>query len=206
MHKKLIMAFVVLAVFAIPPAASASPVLTNSTGVKVPVGEEIKWTNTGDYLGTGAAGLTWKCTTADFQFKVTENSGTSVKGEAAAGSTGLTGTGAGGDCTTSGFGDIAWTFNSKLCFSTVPKTDQIQVTGCGGNIVYTEKRTEIAPCKYSLPSMTGTFITGPPGATASFPEVQSFLVESSTLFCPSQDRMDLHFDLTTSTGETLLIS
>lgn len=203
MHKKLIMAFVALAAFVTPSAALASPVLTDSTWAKVPVGEELKGMNTGDILGTGAAGPAWKCTAIDLQFKVTENSGTSIRGEAAAGSVKLTGTGAGGDCT-SNSGDVRWTLNSKLCFATAEK-DQIQLTGCGGNLVYTKEITGIGPCKYSKGGMTGTFLTVFSDATVNITEQQFSRVESGP-FCPFLEHLDLHFDLVTSAGGTLAIS
>jgi hypothetical protein len=204
MHKKLILAFVALAVFITSPAALASPVLTSSPGVKVPVGEEIKWTNTGDYLGTGLEGNpSWKCTGVDLQFKLTENSGVSIRGEAAAGSAKLTGTGAGGDCT-SAAGNVAWTFNSALCFSTVAK-DQIQVTGCSGSIFYTLDTTGVGSCKYSMASMTGTFPTVFQDATVGLPNLQGSKVEGG-FFCPSKDNLDLHFDLVTSAGGTMTIA
>jgi hypothetical protein len=203
MHKKLIMTFVALAAFVTPPATLASPVLTDSAGVKLPVGEEVKWTNTGDYLGTKVEGYTWKCTGVDLQFKVTENSGASIRGEAAAGSAKLTGTGAGGDCT-SAAGDVAWTFNSALCFSMGGK-DQVQVTGCGSNIFYTLNTTGVGPCKYSMASMAGTFPTVFQDATVNLPNLQGSKVEGG-FFCPSKDNLDLHFDLVTSAGGTLVIS
>jgi hypothetical protein len=201
MYKQLIAACMViagLAAFVAVPVASASPVLTNG-GVAVLPGTEVTGKNTGVIKFTSA--FTVECTSADFTLKVTANSGTSIKGEIEKGKFTFSGTGAGGDCTSSqGAFTTAW---SKLCLETVAGTDNVKVTGCGANATFTTTFTGGLVCKYSTASFTGTFVTNS-DATLNFAS-QKFSREEG-LACPVETQLDMDFDLTTTAGGTLLIS
>jgi hypothetical protein len=198
MHKKLMMACMAIAAFAafvIAPAASASPVLT-SNNVPVPVGTSITGHNTGETLFTGAFNV--RCTTAHMTGTVTANSGTSIKGTIPVGSAVFTGTGANGDCT-SALGNVKVTVNSELCLETVTGSDTVKTTGCGGApVVFTLEVTGTGPCKYSTASVLGTYVTGE--ATILISE-QAAKKSEGGFFCPSEGKLDLHFDLYT-TGAT----
>jgi hypothetical protein len=205
MHKKLIMAcmaVVALAAFALPALASASPVLTDSAGKAVAVGTEITGKNVGNTLFTGAFNVT--CSTADLSGKVTENSGTSIKGEVPAGSASFTGTGTGGDCT-SALGNTKVTVNSALCLATTKIADQFEVTGCGANVTFTLEITGTGPCKYKAAKVLATFTTAPADAQVTVTE-QPAELEEGGFFCPSSGKLDMVFALTTKAGGTLTIS
>jgi len=209
MHKKLMLACMAIAAFAafvIAPAASASPVLTEPsvTPETVPVGASIKGTNTGDTFFTIAKDSTKvDCTHAEFKGTVTKNSAGQIKGEIPLGGSSFSGTGANGDCT-SPLGDIAPSVTSKLCLETVEGTDSVKVTGCGANVSFSLKVTNVTTCKYSVASVTGTFVTGA-DATVNVSEGEAALAEPN-VFCPSKGWLDMDFDLTTTDGTTLNVS
>src|SRR3954453_3897564 len=103
MHRRLItvcVAITAFATFVVVPAASASPVLTES-GVAVAVGSEVKGSSTGAFRFEGSAGYTTECSTPTPAAKITINSGTQIKLEAGAGGFTTSGTGTSGDCTAS---------------------------------------------------------------------------------------------------------
>lgn len=204
MHKKLIMACAAVAAFAafvVAPVASASPVLTES-GVAVPVGAEVKGTNTGTFRFEGSGQYTIDCSTANLAAKVTGNSGTQIKLEAGAGGFTTSGTGTAGDCTANwGPTTLTW---SKMCFETLAKTDSVSITGCGAGMTLTTNYTGVASCQFSAANVTGSFITNA-DATISMNSLTVKLVEGGIL-CPAEVRFSLDFDLTTPNGTTLSIS
>ena len=203
MHKKLMLACMAIAAFAafvVAPAASASPVLTDSGGT-LPVGASITGTTTGEAIFSG--GFNVKCH-GHLTGNVTENSGTKIKGEVPAGKAIFTGTGAGGDCT-SALGDTAVTVTSALCMETVKGTDTVAVTGCGANITFDLNVTGALTCKYSTASVTGTFITGA-DATVNLNAQPASEEEPRQFFCPDNGSLTMDFDLTTTDGTTISVS
>jgi hypothetical protein len=189
-----------LALFVVP-AASASPVLTEK-GVAVAVGASFKATNTGSVKMT-AAGLEMQCSHAELVGTITSNPGSNFKGEIPVGGAKFTGTGPVSDCTAA-VGPLRMTMNSKLCFESVIPTDTVVFTGCGGPITFTLNETGIAQCKYRASGLTATFVTGA-DFTFNFAE-QPVETEEAGFPCPATGKLDMHFDVTTTGGETLLIS
>jgi hypothetical protein len=206
MHKKLIMPFMAVAAFAafvVAPAASASPALT-SEGKTVPVGTSIVWLHTGQPTITGSVQIT--CSELRLASVITVNNGTQIKGEVPVGSAKYSGTGTGGDCTSNLFASpAAVTVNSKLCFETVSKTDNIAITGCGANISFTINITGSGPCKYSSAKNTATFRTGDEDATFTVLDQVDTEVEGG-FFCPSSVKTDYDLDAVTTDGTTVTIS
>jgi hypothetical protein len=203
MHKKLMMACMAIAAFAafvIAPAASASPVATQG-GVALKAGTAIVGTNTGNTVFSGS-GLTIECSKAVLTGTLTENSGTSIKGEIKAGNAKFNGTGTSEDCT-SNLGSASATVNSALCLATVSKTDNVSVTGCSGAVVFSLSVTGTGICKYSSATVTGTFVTNA-DATVKLTNQAANKVEGG-IFCPSTGVLNMDFDLTAG-GNTILVS
>ncbi len=205
MHKKLMLACMAVAAFAafvIAPAASASPALTEG-GSALAVGSSIKWTNTAPINFTFEEERTFfECTHTEFKGTLTKNNGSQIKGEIPVGGSSFSGTGFGGDCT-SPLGGVSLSVTSKLCWETVVGTDNVKVTGCGGNIKFSFNVTGITTCKYLTSSISGTFKTNE-DATVNWSD-QPAVLESSVV-CPSELWLDVSFDLTTTDGTTLSIS
>jgi hypothetical protein len=201
MHKKLMMACMAIAAFAafvIAPAASASPVLTDS-GVPVPVGTSVEGHSTGI---TKFTGFGVECTTGNLKGTVTANTGTTIAGEVAAGAATFTGTGTNGDCT-SPLGSIGVKLVSKLCFDTVSKTDNVTITGCGANpITFTLTITGSVPCSYKAATVTGTFVTNGPATINISEQEATGEGEGNSFICPTSGKLDMDFDLYT-TGRTV---
>ncbi len=205
MRKKLVImcaAIAALAAFVVAPAASASPALT-SEGKSVAVGTTVKGSNTGVFkFQSSAGGYTIECSSVSLDATITGNSGNKIQLESAVGGFVTSGTGPSGDCTASwGPAKLAW---GKMCFATIEKTDNVSVTGCGGNLTLTTNITGTADCLYAAASGTGTFTTGADAkiTVSSLPEV----LQESSFFCPTEVKFSMVFDLTTATGGTLLIS
>lgn len=202
MQKKLIMACAAIAAFAafvVAPVASASPVLTD-TGKAVPVGTEIIGSDPGNVL-LFTSPYAPICSTFAFNFIVTTNSGTKIKLELPVGKSSFSGTGAGGDCTSS-LGAFSFGWNSKLCLETAEK-DTVAVTGCGQNATFTTNITSGPICKYHASSFVGTFATN---SDATFTFTNQPFVREENVLCPMQTSLDMAIDLTTTAGETLFIS
>jgi len=204
MRMKLIIACAtttVCAAFVTAPIVSASPVLTDE-GKAVAVGTEVKGKNLGTFDFSGSGGYTISCSTVDVAAKVTANTGTQIQLEAAGGFA-ATGTGIGGDCTANwGPSTLTW---SKICFATVPKTDNVNVTGCGGEIILTTNITSTALCKYTAASWTGTFATNA-DPTFNMGSMPVKMAEGNSFFCPSEVTFNLDLEWTTPSGATLFIS
>lgn len=207
MSKKLVtglLALVAFTVLALPADASASPALTDSEGKAVAVGTELTGKSVGEIIFRDAS-ANFTCSRVDLSIKVTENSGTSIKGEVPAGSTSFTGTGASGDCT-SPLGDVGVTMNSKLCLVSTKTADQIEVTGCGTNLTLSRAITGSVTCKYETSHFLATLTTAPNDAEIRVSE-QAIKGESTNSFvCPSESKLDVWFALTTKAGGTLTVS
>jgi hypothetical protein len=203
MHKKLMMACMAIAAFAafvIAPAASASPVLTNSGGGATAVGTEITGKNVGNTTFTGAFNVV--CSSADLTGKLTKNASNVIEGEIPVGSSTFTGTGTSSDCT-SALGSTGVTVNTKLCL-VAKGGDVATVTGCGANLAFTLTITGTGPCKYSTASVSGTHNTNK-DAEITIVKQPANLVEGG-FFCPGTGELDMVFALTTKAGGTLTIS
>jgi hypothetical protein len=202
MHKKLIMACMAIAAFVIAPAASASPVLTDN-GVTVPVGTSVEAHSTGIVKFTGFG---VECTTGNLKGTVTANTGTTITVEVPEGGAVFSGTGEGGDCT-SPLGSVKLKLNSKLCFDTIAKTDNLTFTGCGSNpITFTVTITGSGgvPCSYKAATVTGTFLTNS-GATINVSEQGATGEgEGNSFICPASGKLDMDFDLYTTGRATQL--
>lgn len=204
MRRKLIVACAAIAAsvaFMTAAVATASPVLTES-GVAVPVGAEVKGSNTGTFRFEGSGGYNIACSTASLAAKVTGNSGSQIKLEAGAGGFTTSGTGTSGDCTANwGPTTLTW---SKMCFETLAKTDSVSITGCGAGMTLETNYTGVATCQYTAANLTGSFITNA-DATISMNSLTVKLLEGGIL-CPAEVRFSLDFDLATPNGTTLFIS
>jgi hypothetical protein len=204
--RKLITACMALAAFlafaVMPSVASASPELTDSAGKTVAVGTGLTGKNVGNTTFTG--GFNVVCSSAHLEGEVTENSGSSVKGEVPAGKAVFTGTGTEGDCT-SALGSVKVTVNSALCLSSTKVADQLEVTGCGANVTFTLAVTSGPTCKYSTPSVLGTFTTAPKDLQVTVSEQEATREEGGFL-CPASGKLDMVFDLTTTAGGTVTAS
>ena len=203
MHKKLMMACMAIAAFAafvIAPAASASPVLTDSAGT-VASGAEVTGTLRAGTNAVFTGSVTVTCSKAVLSGKVTTNSGSSVKGEIPVGSASFTGTsGTGTECSSNLFGaPVVVTVNSKLCLETVAGTHTVKTTGCSGaKVAFTLNLTGNGPCKYETEKVTGTYETGVPGLVVS--KQPASKVEGG-VFCPSTGELDMTFDLYTTKAD-----
>jgi hypothetical protein len=204
MRKKLATAcaaIAALAAFVVVPVVSASPVLT-SEGKAVAVGTEIAGKSTGEVKLTGSSPVI--CSSASFTMKLTSNTGTQFKGEIAGGELLASGTGTGGDCT-SALGAVNWLWN-RLCVETVIGTDNFRLNGCGlsSAATFTTGLTGSGTCKYSSASITSSFLTNADAALNI--TGQPVALEEGGIFCPSSQTLDMNFDLTTTSGGTLLVS
>lgn len=197
MKSKLIMACMAVAAFAafvVPAVASASPVLTAPTGTAAPVGTGIVGTNTGlgNWVFKGSLGNV-ECETVSLTGNVTENSGTSIKGDITSASF----SNAGSDCS-SVLGPVKVTTNVgngiPWCLSANSKmlADEFQVRGNSCNlasrsITFVLDFTEGPTCYYDRTAVvSGKFTTHPEDAVLSFSEVEWTLEkgENETIFKP----------------------
>jgi hypothetical protein len=199
MFKKLIlagMAIAAFAAFAVAPAASASPVLTEK-GVAVAANSLVTFTSTETPTFTGAFNVT--CTKGTITAKVTKNSGTKIEGTALAANVQYSGTGTGGDCT-SALGSTRVIVNSELCL-TSEASDTFVINGCEAKPVeFTLEVTGTGPCKYSTSAIKGTFTTNATPATVKVTEQEAKKIEGG-FFCPSSGKLDQDFDLYTDNAE-----
>jgi len=201
MQKKLFVACATLAAltaFSVTPTASASPVLTES-GTAVAVGSSITAKNTGNIFFT-VGEMTLACENLDIKGTVLTNSGITLQSKEG---TSFTGTGAGGDCTSS-ISPFRVIMTSQLCFQAEAFGDKVVATGCGSEIKFTLEFTSLGGCKYRTVSFPGTYATNA-DATFTF-STQPYLKAEGGIFCPGNGQLDMDLDLTTTDGTTLLIS
>jgi hypothetical protein len=231
MSKKLIttcMALVAFAAFALPASALAtSPVLTTAAGTPLAEGSGLKATNIGNTLFKGSFGEV-TCSTATLEGTLTKNK---MNGEAIEGTINtahFTGTGEGGDCTSS-LGDVkvttAGTFNgTPWCMKALPgSAHELQIRGGACNsatrsITYVLHFTNIPfigprTCAYERTTLTGpvkgTYVTAPEDAKGTVPSGagSEFKLEANQpAACPANGSLQMEFELKTSTGGTLTIS
>jgi len=199
MRKKLMiacMAITAFTAFVIAPAASASPVLTES-GSGLAVGSSVTAKNVGVTHFTGGWGL--GCSKVHLQGTVTQNSGTTVKEEIPAGSATFTNA-EGGPCE-SALGLVTVKVTSKMCMETRPG-DQLFVTGCGAPVTFDLTVPGFSSCKYEATSFQGTFSTGVTPAPVTV--FQQIAVEEfpGSFFCPDEGAIDLTLAFYTTGGTT----
>jgi hypothetical protein len=203
MHKKPTMACIALVaimVFVVAPTASASPALTDNE-LLLPPGTSMQTRSTGEFKVEGAFSVS--CTNTVLNGTLTGNTGTKIKDEVPVGSASFTGTGTGGDCT-SALGATKVTVNSKLCMETVTSTDNVVITGCGGNVTFTLEVTGTGACKYSTASITGTFKTNA-AATVNVAK-QPAKKEEGGFFCPAEGALSVDWDWYTTSIIPVIIS
>ncbi|HWN73722.1 MAG TPA: hypothetical protein VNN15_07950 [Solirubrobacterales bacterium] len=203
MQNKLVascIAVAALAAFA-ASAASASPVLTEN-GVAIPAGASVTAANTGVIKFTDRE-ITEECTTLLWTGTVLQNTGTKIQLEFPKG-LGFGGTGTFAPCT-SPKGEFSWSFKSKLCFEANKGSDNVVITGCGANLLFTIG----GECEYSAASITGTFTTNSDAtitlANQSFERIKGLFIAGG-IPCTTPASIDLVLDLTTTNGTTLSIS
>lgn len=232
MAKKIIlacMAITAFAAFVLPAAASASPRLCETTADHVTchnVSGNVTGTNVGNWTFTTSAGHI-TCTAVVLTGNLTENSGTSIKGDITSAT--FNGEGTGGDCVgplgtsvqvivNEGNG-LPWciTANNEM------KTDEFQTRGNSCNnaarsITFRFNITGLNDCKYNKTTpVVGTFTTDNSGTTSedailTFSEQEWTLEEENrtSIFapaCPSTGKLDGAVTLETDVSpfETLYI-
>jgi hypothetical protein len=200
-------AFIVL-----PAAASASPVMTTSSGTVAPVGTTYKGITIGaTIMTTGAFNIT--CSTGMNSGVLKKNTGTFIEGEIK--TLELGGTGAGGDCT-SALGDfkLTTTVGNGLpyCMKTTKVADQLEIRGgscesAARPITYLMDVTGGFTCAYQREApILATFTTFPSDATATQSEVE-FKLESGSFLCPSVAKLDASMTLIeTVSGKAAYVS
>jgi len=202
MHKKLIMTCMAIAAFAsfvIAPSASATT-LTES-GTALAVGSSVEAKNEGNVEFTG--GVTVTCSTATLKGQVTQNNSSgAVKWEVPIGTV-ASGTGPGGDCTSSLFGGAAkMTFNTKQCLE-AGANDVLKVTGCGGEFTFSLNFTGTGTCKYHASSASGTYTTNSTPAQGSLAKAPvSGAGEGNGIFCPEEGFLTMRVNFHTTGGTT----
>jgi hypothetical protein len=196
MYKKLMLACMAIAAFAafvIAPAAQATTLTEN--GSAVAVGSSVTATNEGITKFTGGFGV--ECEKDHLQGTVTAN-GTNVEGEIPVGSAKFENASS-SECS-SLLGPTTVTVTSRLCLKVAKGTDNLTVTGCGGNVVF-DLRAGGVTCKYETASVSGTATTNTTPATAEVKEQPAQEVGGS-FFCPNEGKLDMTFKLYTTGGTT----
>jgi hypothetical protein len=204
MYRKLLAAF--MAAFAlaavVPAMASAAPEVTFPTGTTLAAGSAITAKNVGETVMTGAFNV--RCTTAHMKGTLTENSGTSIKGDITTAT--FSGTGTGGDCT-SALGSTRVEVNSlPWCLSANNKmaADEFQVRGgactaAAAGIKFILEVTGTGPCEYERSTTTGpikgTFTTHSTGDALLTISEQEAVKIAGGFFCPSSGKLDMTFTL-----------
>jgi hypothetical protein len=211
MYKKLITACMALAAFVafavVPSLASASPELTEPTGTTLAAGSLIEGTNIKPTLFTSAFTKV-ECTTSTVTGKVIKNTGSEIEGEVSFAK--FSGTGSGGDCTSS-VGDVLVTHNPATnglpwCIKNTKTADQFEIRGgaCSAAarpIRFTLDFTSGLTCTYQRSTgALGTFTTHPEDAILSVEE-QSWPLFEGGFPCPSEGKLDMTFTLETDTKD-----
>jgi hypothetical protein len=208
MSKKIIlacMAIAAFAAFALPASASASPRLCETAAgggepcTNVAVGSLIKGTNVGNWTFTGEGGNNVVCSVVTMTGNLTENSGTSTKGDIT--STTFGGTGTNGDCTgplgtsvqviTNEGNGLPWCLSANNEMA----ADEFQVRGNACNlasrsITFQFNITGLNHCWYNRTgAVKGTFTTDTAGqdAVLTFSEQEWTLEkeERTSIFAPA---------------------
>jgi hypothetical protein len=193
-------------------AASASPVMTTSSGTVAPVGTTYKGITIGPTKLTTSA-FTLECSAGVNSGVLTKNTGTEIQGEIK--TLEVSGTGVSGDCTsTLGAFKVTTTAGNGVpyCMTNVPKTDTLSIRGgsCSSAarpITYLIDFTSGFTCAYQREAaITAPFTTFPSDATATQSEVE-FKLESGGFQCPSVAKLDASMTLVeTATGQPAYVS
>jgi hypothetical protein len=215
MSKKFItacMGLIVLAAFAMPAVASASPELTHPTGTRLATGVKFTATNIGEFKfrDTTNSNTLLSCTTASMTGTLLENSGTSIKANIT--SVSLSGTGSEGRCTDSFGAGSFYDFNigngTPWCLASgASDTFAIRGNECSKesrSITFVLTDSVVGTCKYNRTSVVnGTFtthstgdaiLTVVPSTTGS-----AFAKEEGSVLCPSSYLLEAKFTLETDT-------
>jgi hypothetical protein len=230
MSKKLItgcLALFALAAFALPAVASAAtPVITHPTGTRLDpstgsctsVSGTICITahNVGEtkIRDTANENTLIKCTGATMTGYLTENSGTSIKGNIH--TTSFSGTGASGRCTDS-FGAAAFVDTNlgngtPWCLAASGTENKFTVRGneCSKesrSITFVLTDSVVGTCKYSRTgTVNGTFTTHSTGdailTVAPSTTGSAFAKEEGSVLCPASGLLELSFTLETDNNLT----
>jgi hypothetical protein len=218
MHRNLLKACVpllaVAAFIVLPATASASPALTSPLGTLAPVGTKFKGTTIGATRMTMGS-VTLECTSGANSGVLLKNTGTFIEGEIQ--TLEVSGTAAGGDCT-SALGDFKVTTSPgnglPYCMRTTKTADQLEIRGgsCSSAarpITYLIDFTSSGvSCDYERSTgIMATFTTTPNDATATQSEVAFSLAAGSSFFCPTSAKLDASITLENfSTGEPAYVS
>lgn len=218
MTKKLLtvcMALAAIAAFAIPAAASASPVLTDN-GVPVPVGTKVTATQVGASKLTNTEGTRTQleCSTGTMTGELTKNNGTEVEGKITSATFGGTGAQATGEpepeCTgETVFGNASVTAvvseKAPWCVRSTG-ADKFTVSGgaCpgGGTVKFKMVTTLAGTCEYeSTGPVGGTYNTGGTSATLTVTGTHGaengFKLVVGGFACPTSGMLDMAFTLET---------
>jgi hypothetical protein len=206
MPKKIIMACMAIAAFAVFVMASAASAATlTENGTAVPVGASITGKSSTQVKIT-AGEFTFVCTNTHVVGTVTANSSGTIAGEIPIGGLSLPGTASGGDCT-SNLGPVKPTMTTKMCLHIAKGTDTGTMTGCGGPIKFALDVTNLGiQCKYLAESITGTIVTVPSDAEVTGSEQRVVQEEPRSFLCPAEAKIDTQWVMTTTNGATLQFS
>lgn len=218
MHKKPLMACVSLLAFAaftvLPAVASASPVMTTSTGAVAPVGTTYKGITIGATKMT-AGSITLECSAGVNSGVLTKNTGTEIQGEIK--TLELSGTGTGGDCTSSlGVFKVTTTAGNGVpyCMKNIKGTDNLEIRGgactaAARPITYSLDFTSMGlTCNYERATpITAPFTTAPNDATATQSGVEFKAEAGNSFFCPQEAKLDASLTMVeTATGQPAFVS
>lgn len=234
MSKKLsssCMALFALAVFILPAAASASPVLTHPTGTKLATGRLLKGTSIGNFLFKSGSTVLFECTKATYTGELTKNNGEEIEANITTAT--ITGTGAEAvagmpECTASTIGNFTMTTNgggvdentvangTPWCLkSTVSGSFSMRGGKCSEAaraITFALDGTAIGACHYSRSaSITGTYTSDSSGdAIFSLTSAGTEFTKETgdPVLCPSGFSLEAKFTMETdtSTAEPVYIS
>jgi hypothetical protein len=230
MHEKawrscrVLAALAALAACAISPTvSSASPVATQPTGTKLATGTNIKATlvNGNALLKDTSGNTVWTCSSATLTGTLTENSGTSIRGNITSAVIGGTGPQAPGEpapeCTVS-TGNFSYTTGASTktpwCLQTTSATlDTWSLSGggCpgGGALTFTLVSTTIGTCEYaSTKAVAGTYTTDSTGDAILTVTESGFKQTNSNVFCGTSFTLSEAFTLEkdSATAEPIYIS
>jgi hypothetical protein len=219
MHRKLRAACVPLCAFAaliiLPAVASGSPVMTTSKGAIAPVGTKYKGTTIGPTRMTAGGGVVLECSAGVNSGVLTKNTGTQIEGEIE--TLEVSGTGPGGDCTSS-LGNFKVTTNVgngvPYCMSATKGSDTLSIRGgsCSSAarpITYLVDMTSLGiSCGYErTTAITASFTTSPSDATATQSEVEFKSEAGNSFFCPTGVKLDAAMTLEeVATSEPAFVS
>lgn len=205
MHKKLMMACMAIAVFAVfvmAPAASATNFTEN--GATLAKGASITALNNGEIKFTAGVETT-ACTFGHMTGTLTEDAGGKIKIEIPAGNAVFKGTAEKEDCAGGDLGAVKATANSKLCIE-VNNSDSASLTGCGAEVTFKIDVTSGMTCAYNSPSVTGLITTAPTDARFITTEQPVKRENGQSFLCPAELKLDMDFVLSTTDATTLLFS